>query len=89
MAAGPDEYLLAGNNLLVTFTPNTPGPPIAGLAGQEAGRFDNNGKWVATHFLGGDDSVFSSDPPAGQSGSVVRLAFGEHAIQRVKLYRYR
>jgi hypothetical protein len=89
MAAGPDEYLLAGNNLLVTFTPNTPGPPIAGLAGQEAGRFDNNGKWVATHFLGGDDSVFSSDPTAGQSGSVVRLAFGEHAIQRVKLYRYR
>jgi hypothetical protein len=89
MATGPDEYLLAGNNLLLTFTPNTPGPPIAGLAEQEAGRFDNNGKWVATHFLGGDDSVFSSDPPVGQSGSVVRLAFGEHAVQRVKLYRYR
>ena len=73
----------------LTFTPDTPGPPIAGLAEQEAGRFDNNGKWVATHFLGGDDSVFSSDPPPGQSGSVVRLQFGEHAIQRVTLYRYR
>ena len=89
MAVGPDEYLLAGNNLMITFTPNTPGPPIAGLAEQEAGRFDSNGKWVATHFLGGDDSVMSSDPPPNQSGSVVRLAFGEHAIQRVKLYRYR
>jgi hypothetical protein len=89
MATGPDEYLLAGNNLTITFTPNTPGPPIAGLAEQEAGRFDNSGKWVATHFLGGDDSVFSSDPPVGQSGSVVRLGFGERAIQRVKLYRYR
>jgi len=90
MTAGPDEYLLAGNNLLITFTPDTPGPPIAGLAGQEAGRFDNNGKWVATHFLGGDDSVISSDPPApGQSGSGVRLILGERAIQRVKLYRYR
>jgi hypothetical protein len=89
MATGPDEYLLAGNNLLLTFTPDTPGPPIAGLASQEAGRFDNNGKWVATHFLGGDDSNFSSEPPVGQSGSVVRLAFGEHAVQRVKLYRYR
>jgi hypothetical protein len=89
MATGSDEYLLAGNNLLLTFTPDTPGPPIAGLAAQEAGRFDNNGKWVATHFLGGDDSNFSSEPPVGQSGSVVRLAFGEHAVQRVKLYRYR
>ena len=41
MATGPDEYLLAGNNLLITFTPDTPGPPIAGLAMQEAGRFDS------------------------------------------------
>jgi len=79
MAAGPDEYLVAGNNLHITFTPNTPGPPIAGLADQEAGRFDNNGKWVATHSLGGDDS----------SDSVVRLSWGERAIQRVTLYRYR
>jgi hypothetical protein len=79
MAVGPDEYLVAGNNLHITFTPNTPGPPIAGLAEQEAGRFDNNAKWVATHFLGGDDS----------SDSVVRLSWGERAIQRVTLYRYR
>jgi hypothetical protein len=79
MAVGPDEYLVAGNNLHITFTPNTPGPPIAGLAEQEAGRFDASGKWVATHFLGGDDS----------SDSVVRLSFGERAIQRVTLYRYR
>ena len=79
MAAGPDEYLVAGNNVMITFTPDTPGPPIAGLAEQEAGRFDKNGKWVATHSLGGDDS----------SGSVVRLSWGERAIQRVTLYRYR
>ena len=38
---------------------------IAGLAGQEAGRFDGDGQWVATHFLG---------------GSVVRPQFGEHAV---------
>jgi hypothetical protein len=79
MAVGPDEYLVAGNNLHITFTPDTPGPPIAGLAEQEAGRFDNNGKWVATHLLGGDDS----------SDSVVRVSWGERAIQRVTLYRYR
>ena len=89
MVLGPDEYLLSGNNVSLTFTPDSPGPPIAGLGEQAAGRFDKNGKWVTTHFLGGDDSVFSSEPPPGQSGSVVRLQFGEHAIQRVKLYRYR
>jgi hypothetical protein len=86
---GADEYLVAGNNVSLTFTPNTPGPPIAGIGAQEAGRYDKDGKWVATHFLGGDDSVFSSEPPPGQSGSVVRLSYGEHAIQRVVLYRYR
>jgi hypothetical protein len=89
MAVGPDEYLLAGNNVLITFTPDTPGPPIAGLAEQEAGRFDNSGKWVATHFLIGDDSMITNTPTPDQSGSGVRLAFGERAIQRVKLYRYR
>jgi hypothetical protein len=79
MATGPDEYLVAGNNVMITFTPDTPGPPIAGLAEQEAGRFDKNGKWVAAQSLGGDDS----------SESVVRLSWGERAIQRVTLYRYR
>ena len=89
MPLSPDVYLLAGNNLFVTFTPDSPGPAIAGLGEQAAGRYDKNGKWVTTHFLGGDDSVFSSAPTPGQSGSVVRLQFGEHAIQRVTLYRYR
>ena len=88
MPTGPDEYLLAGNNLLITFTPDTPGPAIAGLAMQEAGRFDSAGKWVTTHFLGGDDTLMSSEPPVGQSGSAVRLEWGEHAVQRVKLYRF-
>jgi hypothetical protein len=90
MALGPDEYLVAGNNVVITFTPDSPGPPIAGLGGQEAGRFDNSGKWVATHLLGGDDSLVSAIPlPGNRSGSGVRLGFGERAIQKVTLYRYR
>jgi hypothetical protein len=79
MLTGPDEYLLVANNLMVTFTPDTPGPPLGGLAEQAAGRFDSNGKWVTLQLLGGDDS----------SDNVVRLSFGERAIQRVKVYRYR
>jgi hypothetical protein len=92
MATGPDEYLLAGNNLQITFTPNTPGPPIAGIARQENGHFEN-GKWVVTRYLGGDDSVLRYDIGAvadmGQSGSGVRLSAPDRGIQRVKLYRYR
>ena len=92
MATGTDEYVLAGNNLQVTFTPATPGPPIAGIALQEAGRFEK-GQWVATRLLGGDDSVLRYDistvADLNQSGSGVRLSTGERGIQRVHLYRYR
>jgi hypothetical protein len=92
MATGPDEYLLAGDNLQITFTPNTPGPPIAGIARQENGHFEN-GRWVITRYLGGDDSVLRYDMATvanmGQSGSGVRLSAPDRAIQRVKLYRYR
>ena len=92
MATGPDEYLLAGNNLQITFTPHTPGPPIAGIARQENGHFEN-GKWVVTRFLAGDDSVLRYDnvtvADMGQSGSGVRLTAPDRGIQRVKLYRYR
>jgi hypothetical protein len=92
MATGPDEYLLAGNNLQITFTPNTPGAPIAGIARQENGHFEN-GKWVVTRYLAGDDSVLRYDistvADMGQSGSGVRLSAPDRGIQRVKLYRYR
>jgi Domain of unknown function (DUF5597)/Beta-galactosidase len=92
MATGPDEYLLAGNNLQITFTPNTPGPPIAGIARQENGHFES-GKWIVTRYLAGDDSVLRYDIAAvadmGQSGSGVRLSAPDRGIQRVKLYRYR
>jgi hypothetical protein len=92
MATGPDEYLLAGNNLQITFTPNTPGPPIAGIARQENGHFEN-GKWVVTRYLAGDDSVLRYDistvADMGQSGSGVRLSAPDRGIQRVMLYRYR
>jgi hypothetical protein len=92
MATGADEYLLAGDNLQITFTPNTPGASFAGIARQENGHFEN-GKWVVTRYLAGDDSVLRYDIAAvadmGQSGSGVRLSAPDRGIQRVKLYRYR
>jgi len=96
IATGPDEFYAAGNGVTVTFTPNTPGPPLAGLATVEEGTFVN-GRWVPGRRLAGDD--------AGQGENLVlpRLHVPESAlgwtgalagpstkgIQRVTLYRYR
>jgi hypothetical protein len=44
IAVGPDEFYAAGKGLKVTFTPNTPGPPFAGLASVEEGTFVE-GRW--------------------------------------------
>jgi hypothetical protein len=92
IATGPDEYYAAGNGVSVTFTPNTPGPPLAGLATVEEGVFVN-GSWVPGRRLAGDD--------AGQGQNLVlpRIhVVADHpalagpstkGIQRVTLYRYR
>ena len=92
MLEGPGEYLMAGTNVQVVFSPDTPGPPIAGIAWQESGVFDN-GKWLRNHILGGDDSVLRYDmvtvAAMNQSGSGVRLTAGERGIQKVKVYRYK
>jgi hypothetical protein len=85
IATGPDEYYIAGNGVSVTFSPNTPGPPFAGLATVEEGTFVN-GRWVPGRRLAGDD--------AGQGDYLdlrnQRLAGDpDRGIQRVTLYRYR
>jgi hypothetical protein len=98
MATGPDEFLMAGDNLQIPFSPGAPGPEFVGLIEDAAGRFEN-GKWVVTRYLGGDDSTLRKDMAnvvaEGQSGFGVRLlaqphlSFAERAIQRVKVYRYK
>jgi Domain of unknown function (DUF5597)/Beta-galactosidase len=92
IASGPDEFYVAGNDVQVTFLPKTPGPPIAGLARVEAGRFEE-GRWVVTRLLAGDDCVLEYDQAkaaaAHQSGSGLRFPDDGPSIQRVKLYRYR
>jgi hypothetical protein len=77
IAAGPDEYFAAGSGVSVTFTPNTPGLPLAGLATVEDGRFVD-GRWVPGRRLAGDDDA------QGQS-----ITLREMGIQHFTLYRYR
>ena len=92
IATGPDEFYVAGSHVQVTFLPKTPGPPIAGFARVEAGRFENGG-WVVTRLLAGDDCVVEYDQAkaaaANQSGSGLRFLEDAPSIQHVKLYRYR
>jgi hypothetical protein len=83
IATGPDEYFAAGSGVTVTFSPNTPGPPLVGLATVEEGSFVNS-HWVPGRRQNGDDSdegnflmlEKSGWPPAARS------------IQRFTLYRY-
>jgi Domain of unknown function (DUF5597)/Beta-galactosidase len=77
IATAPDEFYVAGVGIKATFTPNTPGPPNAGLASVEEGTFVD-GKWVPGRSLAGDDS------DEGQC-----LLMDWKGIQHFTLYRYR
>jgi hypothetical protein len=76
---GPDEYFAAGSGVKVTFSPNTPVPPFAGLGTVEAGTFVD-GRWVPDIRLAGDDT--------GQGEDLFELQ-RQMGIQRFTLYRYR
>jgi beta-galactosidase GanA len=86
IATGPDEYFAAGSGVTVTFSPNTPGPPLAGLATVEEGAFVN-GRWVAGRRLNGDDSDEGNFLMLERSGCCWPPA--AKSIQRFTLYRYR
>jgi beta-galactosidase GanA len=79
IALAPDELLIAGSGIVVTFEPTGPGDPIAGILSADEGRFVN-GQWRVSRRLNGDQT---------HQGRHVRLPPGEFTIQRVKLYRYR
>jgi hypothetical protein len=98
IANGPDKYYVAGSGVSVTFSPDTPGPPLAGLATVEEGKFVD-GRWVPGLRLAGDDAG------EGQFLALYRnkdrdtcslwfkrdkepAPLGE-CVQRVTLYRYR
>jgi hypothetical protein len=86
IATGPDEFFVAGNGVTVTFSPNTPGPPLAGLATVEEGAFVD-GRWVPGRRLNGDDSDEGNFLMLERSGCCWPPA--AKSIQRFTLYRYR
>ncbi len=78
ISTGPDEYFIAGQGIIVTFAPNPPGDPIAGIASIDEGTLVN-GRWIAGRRLNGDED---------HQGRHLRFPPGQSGIQRVRLYRY-
>lgn len=77
---GPEEYLIAGRGIVVTFAGAGKGPPLAGIDKAEEGVFDPEGRWAPGRLLNGDQT---------HQGRHIRLAPDQFQIQRVKFYRYR
>ena len=76
---GPEDYLIAGQGLTVTFKPLGDGPPLAGIDSAWEGNYDAAGKWVPGRLLNGDQT---------HQGRHIRLFPGKWQIQKVRLYRY-
>lgn len=91
LATGPDEFIVAGSDLQVSFATEA-GDETVGLGPVEEGVFEN-GKWIPGRRLNGDEIMISYDVPAlvaaHQTGTGLRLPSGQPTILRVKLYRFR
>jgi beta-galactosidase GanA len=77
---GPEEYLIAGRGLVVTFAGAGDGPPISGVDSAVEGVFDAQGRWIPGRTLNGDQT---------HQGRHIRLPPDQFQIQKVKFYRYR
>jgi beta-galactosidase GanA len=76
---GPEDYLIAGQGITVTFKPIGPGGALAGIDSAYEGHFDAAGKWVPGRLLNGDQT---------HQGRHIRLFPGQWGIQKIRLYRY-
>ena len=74
----PDEFVLAGTGLVVTFKSDLPGKPSAGIVRIDEGSFEN-GKWTPRRRLNGDED---------HQGRHLLLPSGQAGIQWLKLYSY-
>jgi hypothetical protein len=89
--SGPDEYIIYGSNIQISFSPNTPGPAIAAIARLDEGKFEN-GKWIQGRRLNGDDIMLyynlAEKALENKTGTGLRFGSDDENLQRVKLYRY-
>jgi beta-galactosidase GanA len=74
----PDEFIIAGTGMLVTFRPKDSEKSRAGIGFDYLGRFED-GKWVTDLVLNGDQT---------NQGRQFFLPGNEFSIQKVRLYTY-
>lgn len=79
LQTAPDEFIIAGDGIVVTFASNLPDAPLAGIARIDEGEY-KNGQWIAGRRMNGDQS---------HQGRHLRFSVGECGIQMLKLYPYK
>jgi hypothetical protein len=77
LATAPDELVVAGTAVTITFAASVPGKRV-GILSAEEGRFVA-GRWEGSRRLNGDET---------HQGRHVRLEPGRFSMQRVRLYLY-
>jgi beta-galactosidase GanA len=75
----PDEFLIAGCGIVVTFETRNREDGIAGIGRIEEGGFDG-GKWMPGRLMNGDQS---------HQGRHLYLPGGTYGIQKIKMYKYK
>ena len=73
----PDEFVVVGMGVVVTFAP-ADGKGKVGIDQVQEGRF-SDGTWVGGRWLNGDET---------HQGRHIHLYDGRWTVQRVTLYRY-
>jgi hypothetical protein len=90
ISIGPDEYIVAGSDIQITFFPDS-GTELVGLDSVYEGTYVK-GCWIPGRKLNGDEIMLNyhlDQMAAGnRTGSVLRLPGDGPAIRRVKLYRF-
>ncbi len=75
----PDEFVVAGTGIVVTFSSNKNDKGRVGILNIEEGEYIN-GKWTPGRTMNGDQS---------HQGRHLRFATGDFGIQKLTLYRYK
>jgi hypothetical protein len=78
LSTGPDEYVVAGTGVIITFAPAGESKAKAGIVSIQEGTYSED-KWVPARLLNGDES---------HQGRHLRIPMGQFGIQRIQLYRY-